>query len=83
MASSGCTGPVLAPDQLARTREIIALHLDALATDLPTVIPCLFGDEAAVSLGYTPLGLPERAGLALALHDARAALMPSPAAPTR
>jgi hypothetical protein len=41
-------------------------------TDQPTVIPALFGDAAANQLGYTPLGLSARAGLALALHDAKA-----------
>ncbi len=74
MASAGCVGPVLAPNQLTQDRAIIAPYLGADAADLPVVIPCLFGDHAAVSLGYTPLGLPLRAGLALALHDAQAAV---------
>jgi len=30
-----------------------------------------FGDVAAASISYTPLGLSERAGFALALRDAR------------
>jgi hypothetical protein len=83
MAQAGCTAPTLPAAELARTREIITPHLDAFATDLPTVIPCLFGDAAAESLGYTPLSLPARAGLALALHDARAGFTPSPAVPMR
>jgi hypothetical protein len=32
---------------------------------------CLFGDVAAHALGYPPQGLSPRAGLALALYDAR------------
>lgn len=38
--------------------------------DYPTITTSLFGDVAAVSLGYTPPGLSERAGFALALSDA-------------
>jgi hypothetical protein len=35
-------------------------------TDRATVIAALFGDTAARDLGYPPLGLSPRAGLALA-----------------
>ncbi len=70
MALAGCTNLALAPAELARTREILTPRLDASATDLPAVIPCLFGDAAAESLGYTPLGLADRAGFALALNEA-------------
>lgn len=56
-------------DELAYTRAVITPHLDT--KDQPTLIAWLFGDEAAHTLGYTPLGLSERAGFALALHDAR------------
>lgn len=69
-ARAGCTTPVLERDDLDYTRAIIAPHLDA--HDRATVIPCLFGDAAAVALGYPPQGLSARAGLALALSDARA-----------
>jgi len=68
MARAGCEGPVLEADDLAYTRSVIALHLDA--TDRATVIACLFGDGGATALGYPPQGLSDRAGLALALHDA-------------
>jgi hypothetical protein len=34
-------------------------------------LACLFGDTAAKALGYPPHGLTERAGLALALGEAR------------
>jgi hypothetical protein len=39
--------------------------------DFPTIFTCLFGDEAARSVGYPPLGLSPRAGLALACEEAR------------
>src|SRR5204863_406485 len=67
---TGCTTPALDPDDLEYTRAVIAPHLDA--RDRATVIACLFGDPAAAALGYAPQGLSPRAGLALALHDARA-----------
>jgi len=70
MARAGCTRPVLDEAGIAATRVILEPHLDA--TDMRTAIECLFGDAAAPSLGFTARGLPERAGLALALHDARA-----------
>jgi hypothetical protein len=70
MARAGCTTPSLEADDLAYTRSVLAPHLDA--HDRATVIPCLFGDAAANALGYPLQGLSERAGLALALHDARA-----------
>jgi hypothetical protein len=72
MARAGCATPALEADDLAYTRTVMAPHLDA--QDRATVIACLFGDAAASALGYSPLGLTERAGLALALHDARAAV---------
>ncbi|HLJ73727.1 MAG TPA: hypothetical protein VKU62_04035 [Thermoanaerobaculia bacterium] len=37
-------------------------------TDMRTSIECLFGDVAARSLGFTERGLPDNAGLALALE---------------
>lgn len=76
MARAGCITPSLDADDLAYTRDAIAPHLDA--HDRATVIPCLFGDPAAIALGYPPQGLSERAGLALALSDARDSL-PRPA----
>lgn len=69
MAMAGCSKPSLDDDELEYTREVIAPHLDT--KDYPIVITSLFGDVAAASLGYTPLGLSDRAGFALALHDAR------------
>lgn len=56
-------------DELEYAREVIAPNLDS--KDYPIIITSLFGDVAAASLGYAPLGLSERAGLALALRDAR------------
>ena len=70
--AADCKGPVLDPEELAYTREIIRPHLEA--TDLPTAIVHLFGDPAACSLGYRPAGLSPWAGLALARYDAQEAL---------
>jgi hypothetical protein len=69
MARAGCTTPSLDADDLAYTRTVIEPHLDA--HDRATVIACLFGDTAATALGYPPQGLSDRAGLAVALHNAR------------
>ena len=74
MARAGCTSPSLDADDLTYTRSVIAPHLDA--NDRATVMACLFGDAAANALGYPPQGLTDRAGLALALHDARAFSLP-------
>jgi hypothetical protein len=69
MWRAGCTTPQLDDDDLAYTRSVI----DPLrsARDRATVMACLFGDTAAKALGYPPHGLTERAGLALALSEAR------------
>ena len=70
LAQAGCDEPVLDPDELEYTREIIEPFLDA--TDMRTAVECLFGDDASRMLGFTPRGLSPWAGIALALHDARA-----------
>ena len=67
-ARARCTTPSLDADDLVYTRGVIAPHLSA--TSRAIVIPCLFGDVAANALGYPPQGLSDRAGLALARHDA-------------
>jgi hypothetical protein len=69
MATVGCAGPVLDEEDIAYTREVLIPFLDA--DDKRTVIECLFGDAAGRTLGFTPRGLSPRAGLALALQDAR------------
>jgi hypothetical protein len=70
MTMAGCAGPVLDADDIAYTREVLIPYLDAC--DMRTVIQCMFGDVAGRTLGFTPCGLSHWAGLALALHDARA-----------
>jgi hypothetical protein len=70
MALAGCSGPTLKADDIAYTREVLTSYLDA--EDTRTCIECLFGDAAAHTLRFTPRGLSPWAGLALALHDARA-----------
>lgn len=74
MAMAGCAQPALDAEELDYTREVIAPHLDT--TDYPTIMVCVFGDDAAHSLGYPPLGLSTRAGLALARHEACGDLSP-------
>jgi hypothetical protein len=69
MALAGCSGPTLDAEDIAYTRTVLIPYLDA--DDMRTCIECLFGDEAARTLGFTPRGLSPWAGLALALHDAR------------
>ena len=79
MAAAGCTAPTLDGDDLAYTREVLIPYLDA--DDMRTAIECLFGDTAGATLGFTPRGLSPWAGLALALHDARAKQMLLPIGP--
>jgi hypothetical protein len=55
-------------EELAYSRAVLRPLLPA--TDLPTQLAALYGDEAARVLGHTPLGLSPRAGFAVALADA-------------
>jgi hypothetical protein len=66
MRLAGASNPALEPGALLRTREVLSSRLDC--DDQATLIAALFGDRAARELGHPPLGLPPRAGLALALH---------------
>lgn len=70
LAAAGYREPSLDPDDLATTREAMTPYLRA--EDRPTTVACLYGDEAARTLGYPPLGFNPRAGFALALESARA-----------
>jgi len=67
LAFAGATEPALDPDDLHYTREVIQPYLDS--QHFPTIFACLYGDEAAKSVGYEPLGLSTKAGYALALAD--------------
>ena len=69
LAFAGAPSPALDAEDLAYTREVIGPHRDS--EDFPTAFACLFGDAAARRVGYTPLGLSPRAGIALALSEAR------------
>lgn len=67
MLAAGYDKITIDSDEIAYTRAVIDPYLDA---DLmATVVACLFGDDAARSLGFKPLGLSRNAGLELALHD--------------
>ena len=72
MAWAGCEGPTLDPEDIEYTREVLVPYLDA--SDKRTVMECLFGDGPCSTLGFTPRGLSPWAGLAVALHDARASV---------
>lgn len=54
---------------LTPVRAILDAHLET--TSLPTQFACLYGDDAAVSVGYPPLGVPPLGGFAVAVAEAR------------
>ena len=58
--------PALDPEELAYTDHILTPLLETLTSNMPVIVAALFGDAAASSLGYLPLGLSENSGLALA-----------------
>jgi hypothetical protein len=57
-------------EDLEYSRAVIEPHLES--THQPTVIACLYGDDAAKELGYPPLGLSKNTGFQIALADALA-----------
>ncbi|HEY5908752.1 MAG TPA: hypothetical protein VIZ31_11965 [Vicinamibacteria bacterium] len=67
-------GPLLEPEDLDYSRGVLAPHLSS--THPPVVFTCLYGDSAARSVGYPPLGLSAWAGLAVARADGLAAPEP-------
>lgn len=69
MARAGVSRPVLDADDLEYTQQVLEPYLDR--SDQGSAIAALFGDDAARQLGYRPLGLSPRAGLALARHVGR------------
>jgi hypothetical protein len=73
MLAAGCTTPALDAEEIEYTRWVLGPYLGS--SDMRTGVECLFGDAAARTLGFSPMGLSHRAGLALALHDARLAMM--------
>jgi len=54
-------------DDLAYSRTVLQAYLDS--DHYPTCMAAIFGDEAARTLGYTPLGLSSYAGIGVALAD--------------
>jgi hypothetical protein len=68
--SSAFAGQKPRPDaeELDYTRMVIEPLRDTL--DYPVQFACLYGDEAATSVGYAPQRLSERAGLQVALANA-------------
>jgi hypothetical protein len=66
---AGAPPALLDPEDLDYSREVIAPYRDT--TSYQVQFTCLFGDDAARSVGYPPLGLSPRAGFALAYHEAQ------------
>lgn len=58
--------PILAPEEFAYTRDLLAPLLETPVENMPVIVAALFGDSAAAGLGYPLLGLSNNAGLALA-----------------
>jgi hypothetical protein len=56
----------MSPDDLEYTKAVLEPHLKS--THHPTNFAALYGDQAAKSVGFLPLGVSERAGFALALE---------------
>lgn len=65
---AGAEGPRVA--DVEHVRRALAPHLDARTH--ATRFAAMYGDRAAERCGHKPLGLPDDAGFALALADARA-----------
>ncbi len=65
-AFAGIPSPLDA-DDLAYSRAILQPYLDS--DHYPTCMAAIFGDEAAHTLGYSPLGLSAYAGIGVALAD--------------
>ena len=64
MALAGCREPRYDAEELAYTRQAVRRYLQH--RDRPTVMAFLYGDHAARSLEYEPVGRVDFAGLALA-----------------
>ncbi len=59
----------LEPDDLEYSRAVLGPYTSA--TEWAVILPCLYGDAAARSVGHPPLGLSPNAGYAVALSGAR------------
>ncbi len=60
--------PTLSTDEIASAREVLRAIESSEA--YPTCFSALYGDGAAKAVGYSPLGLPRRAGFEVALTEA-------------
>ncbi len=65
---AGADEPIL-PSRAAEARATLLPHFDS--SRYPAIFAAIYGDEAARKVGHAPLGVPEWAGLAVALEDAR------------
>lgn len=65
---AGTTTLHLDADDLDYSRHVLEQYLES--SDHSVLIAALYGNNAAISLGYPPLGLSDNAGLEVALADA-------------
>lgn len=75
---AGLSPPALDPAELSAIRDVIAPRRDSSAT--PVIFACLYGDDAALEVGYPPLGLPPNAGYILARIESQLSDSPPEAA---
>jgi hypothetical protein len=59
--------PSFDPEELEYSRSVLAPHLEATAQ--PITFACMYGDDAARAIGYSPLGLSQNAGFQVALAN--------------
>ena len=59
----------LEADDVVYSLEVITPYLASVKT--PVIFACLYGDEAATTVGYPALGLSARAGFAVGLEGVR------------
>lgn len=60
--------PMLEEEDLAYSQTVLTAYLER--SDFPTVVACLLGDEAAVSVGFPPIGLSLNAGIEVGIMEA-------------
>ena len=70
LAFAGVEGRLEA-DDVVYSLEVITPYLASVKT--PVIFACLYGDEAATTVGYPALGLSARAGFAVGLERVRQA----------
>ncbi|MDA7977151.1 MAG: hypothetical protein MPJ50_00095 [Pirellulales bacterium] len=67
MRFAGMNTPSHSAEDIRAARYVIERHRST--ADYPTAFSCLYGDQAAHSVGYTSLGIPSRGGFSVALAE--------------